>query len=206
MSSKNRPVRIMLEQIYGKGCMFQKAYVADRLRQLNQELIAKGKEPVITYGTYKKKYTLNQQKTLERRMTLHHLKHKSEGGKTTLENGAVVCELAHRYLHSLPRNIEERANGMIRDYKRDKDNGYKPFTREEYEEKLKVTDPCEIELVPESEIELPVELHVATGNFELDVKMQPEFKPKKAKKKKYNRAKTKRKTNRIIKRYYGGER
>ena len=61
-NGKNRVIREELERIYGKGCMFQKAYVADRIRQLGVSL---------TYGTFKKKYTLNQQKTLERRMTLH---------------------------------------------------------------------------------------------------------------------------------------
>lgn len=192
-NNRNRVIRQELERIYGKGCMFQHAYVADRLRQLGVSL---------TYGTFKKKYTLNQQKTLERRMTLHHMKHVSEGGKTNLENGAVVNELAHRYLHSLKRHEEERANDFIREYKRDLDNGFEPFkplTEEEYREKVKESEPCIIELAPEEEIDLPVELHVATGHFKLDA----EFKPHKAKKKKYNRAKQKRKNKRIIKRYYG---
>ena len=182
-STKNRVIREELERIYGKGCMFQRAYVADRLRQLGVP---------ITYGTYKKKYKLNQQKTLERRMTLHHLKHVSESGKTTLENGAVVNELAHRYLHSLPRQIEEQANNMIRDWKRDKDNGYDPF--EGYEE-------CQVELAPEEELETPFELDAMT----FDINIQGKIKSQKSVKKKKNRTK-KRKKRRIRKRYYGGER
>lgn len=207
MGNKNKKIREELERIYGKGCMFQRAYVEDRLRQINMQQIAKGKDPILTYRTYKKKYTLNQQRTLERRLTLHHLKHVSEGGSTNIENGAIVNELAHRYLHTLKRKDEELCNDMMRDYKRDIDNGYEPFkplSKEEYEEKIKHTDNCNIELMSEEEIETPFELHVATGTFELDIKeKKPEFKPHKAKKKKYNRAKQKRKTNKLIKRYYG---
>lgn len=195
MSSKNRPVKLMLEEIYGKGCMFQKAYVSERLKLLNEELIKRGKEPVITYGTYKKKYTLNQQRTLERRMTLHHLKHKSEGGKTNIENGAVVSELAHRYMHLLPRAVEERANDMLREYKKQIDNGLNTYTAED----LKNFEECKIELDPVEEIDLPAEVNIVTGQFDLDGK----FKPQKKAKKKYNRAKHKRKTKKLIKRYYG---
>lgn len=182
MSSKNRPIREHLEMIYGKGCMFQKAFVADRLRQLGVSL---------TYGTYKKKYTLNEQKTLERRMTLHHLKHKAEGGPTNIENGAVVSELAHRYLHTLKRQEEERANDMMREWKRDKDNGFEPFNPDNSEE-------CELQLVPEEEIEFPLELDVMTIQVDKEG-----IKVKGKKKKKYNRAKNKRKTRKLIKRYYG---
>lgn len=177
-NSKNRVIREELERIYGKGCMFQKAYVSDRLRQQGVSL---------TYGTFKKKYTLNQQKTLERRMTLHHLKHVSEGGRTSLDNGAVVNELAHRYLHSLKRHEEERANDMLREWKRDKDNGFEPFT------------PCEIELVPEEEVELPFELDAMT--IQVDSKG---IKVTGKKRKKKN--KVRRKHNRPRKRRYGRER
>ena len=50
-------------------------------------------------------------------MTLHHLKHRSEGGATSERNGAVISTLAHQYLHSLPREQEEVINGMLREYK-----------------------------------------------------------------------------------------
>lgn len=183
-STKNKGIRDELERIYGKGCMFQKAYVADRLRQLGVS---------ITYGTYKKRYTFNQQKTLERRMTLHHMKHKAEGGKTNLENGAVVNELAHRYLHSLKRHEEEKANDMMRDWKRDVDNGFEPFTAED----VKKFEECEVELADEEDIELPFELDTMT--IQVDKKG---IKVTGKKKKKYNRAKQKRKTRRLIKRYY----
>ena len=30
----NKSARLLLESIYGKGCMFQKAYIAKRIEQL----------------------------------------------------------------------------------------------------------------------------------------------------------------------------
>ena len=112
MSSKNKKIRHSLERIYGKGCMFQKAYIAERIAAIGG---------IKTYKEFikEKKYTLKEIKRLEANMTLHHLKHRSEGGPTTEENSANINELAHRYVHSLPRNQEEIVNNMLRDYKRE---------------------------------------------------------------------------------------
>ena len=52
-------------------------------------------------------------------MNYHHLQHKAEGGATSIENGAVIDELEHRYIHSLPRNQEEIINNHIRQWKLD---------------------------------------------------------------------------------------
>lgn len=50
---------------------------------------------------------------------MHHLRHRSENGATTVENGANVAEVAHQYMHSLPRDQEEIINNMLREWKRD---------------------------------------------------------------------------------------
>ena len=54
---------------------------------------------------------------IKKQLTYHHLRHKSEGGGATVENGAVVEATAHAYLHSLPRHQEEIINNMLRSYK-----------------------------------------------------------------------------------------
>lgn len=109
-SHKNKIIRERLEKIYGKGCMFQKAYIAERIEKMGG---------IKTYREYQRehKYTLKKIKKLEETMTLHHLKHRSEGGATSERNGAVVNSLAHGYLHSLPRHEEEIVNNMLREYK-----------------------------------------------------------------------------------------
>lgn len=110
MSSDNSKKRRQLEQIYGKGCMFRKANIEDKIERL---------QTIKTYKVFLKetKYTGKKISQLERNMTYHHLQHRSEGGKTDIKNGAIVNELAHRYLHSLPRSKEEIINNMLREYK-----------------------------------------------------------------------------------------
>lgn len=105
----NKGARELLETIYGKGCMFYKANILEKLKGTN----IKGYKQFVGEQHYKSKKIHR----LERTLTLHHLIHQSEGGETTLENGAVINELAHRYMHSLPREQEEVINNMLRDYK-----------------------------------------------------------------------------------------
>lgn len=62
--------------------------------------------------------------------------------------------------------------------------------------------PCEVQLVQEEEVEFPFELQVMTVEADKNGKISV----KAVKKKKYNRAKQKRKTKKMIKRYYGNER
>lgn len=109
---KNKTARQMLELIYGKNCMFQRGKVAQRIEELGG---------ILTYKEFvmHKEYKLKRIRKLESTLTYHHLRHRSEGGKTSLENGAVVNELAHQYLHSLPREQEEVVNNLLRAYKRD---------------------------------------------------------------------------------------
>lgn len=111
--SDNTKGRHQLEQIYGKGCMFKKANVEQQIEALKSKRIIK------SYKVFLKemKYTLKKIRQLEGNMTYHHLKHRSEGGKTSIQNGAIVNELAHRYMHSLPREDEEVINDMIREFK-----------------------------------------------------------------------------------------
>lgn len=115
-SRKNKAIRERLERIYGKGCMFQKAHIAQRIEELGG---------IKTYKQYiqQHKYTFKKVKKLEETMTLHHLRHRADDGHTSEQNGAVINALAHGYLHSLPRNEEEIINNMLRDYKWRIDNG-----------------------------------------------------------------------------------
>ena len=115
-SHKNKVIRERLERIYGKGCMFQKALIAERIEAMGG---------IKTYREYiqEHKYTFKKVKKLESTMTLHHLKHRAEGGATSERNGAVVSALGQGYLHSLPKEHEEIVNGMLRDYKAGIDAG-----------------------------------------------------------------------------------
>ena len=89
MSKKNSKARKALKRIYGDGCFVERAGIR----------------------------TIKGVKKNARMITYHHLKHKSEGGKATIENGANVALENHEWLHSLPRDEEEKVNEAVRQWK-----------------------------------------------------------------------------------------
>ena len=133
------------------------------------------------------RYTGKNQYKKMKMLTYHHIKEKSKGGKATVENGALLSAENHAWFHQQPKADQERMNQQFQDLKRNIDNNY---------------EPCEVQLAPESDITLPFDLDIMTVNIDDTGKIKPQKKAKK----KYNRAKTKRKTKKLIKRYYGNER
>lgn len=109
--SSNKGARKELERIYGKQCMFEKARIAEQIE-------ARG--GIRTYREFKEhvKFKKSKRVQMEKTLTFHHLRHKSQQGKSEAENGALVNGLAHIYMHSLPREQEEVINNMLRDYKK----------------------------------------------------------------------------------------
>ena len=110
----NKKIRKRLEKKYGKGCMFKKAHIEEKIE---------AKRTIKTYKQFieEKHFTGKMIYIYENQMNLHHLIHRSEGGKTTMENGAVINSLAHMYMHSLSREDEEFINEELRKYKKDID-------------------------------------------------------------------------------------
>lgn len=145
MSNSNRKLRITLASIFGNTCMFKKSRSEEFIEKLGT---------IKTYKQYKKEthYKSKKIKQLESIMTLHHLQHLSEKGKTTEENGIIINELAHRYLHSLPRNQEEIINDYIRAWK-----------KQNYEK-------CEVVIV--DEMELPFEIDLGELEVEEEIKVK----------------------------------
>lgn len=176
MSKDNKSARQLLESIYGKGCMFKRAHISERLLQSGLKI--KGYKVFLKEKRYKPKKI----RRLEDTMTYHHLQHQADGGETTLENGAVVNELAHRYLHSLPRDHEEVINDMLREFKK------------EFEIQGGILIPTEHGL----EVKQPYQIQL---NFNLDEKdciTIPVYDDKRDKERKFNRAKIKQETIHII--------
>lgn len=130
------------------------------------------------------KYTGKNQYKRMKMLTYHHIKEKSKGGKATIENGALLSAENHQWFHQQDRADRERMNNMFQELKRNIDNGY---------------EECQVVLAPESDITTPFELDIITANIDTT----GQIKTQKKAKKKYNRPKQKRKTERLIKRYYG---
>ena len=138
---KNRQIRLRLEKIYGKGCMFQKACIAERIEAMGG---------IKTYKQFlsERRYTFAKIRELESTMSLHHLKHRAEGGESSEYNGSVINCMAHAYSHSLPREHEEIVNNMLREYKK-----------------------CKIELVDNLELDVQVNATIV----EIPLKRTKEF-------------------------------
>lgn len=141
----NKKVREQLERQYKKGCMFKKAKIEEKIES---------KKTIKTYKKFlqEKRFTKKRIKKFEKIMTLHHLKHCSEGGKTSIENGAIVNALAHMYMHSLPREQEEYINNELRRYK-------------------KQSDECKVVLVDDLEIPYTI----TATEFAIDEKNKSEY-------------------------------
>ena len=110
--ASNKKKREELQVIYGEGSMFEKSKCEEYIATLPK---IKGYKRFIK----EKRFTTKEIHKLTHRMNYHHLEHKADGGATNVENGAVVNELEHRYIHSLPRNHEEIINNHIRQWKAD---------------------------------------------------------------------------------------
>lgn len=111
MSKSNREIRIKLARIFGSGCMFQKSHAEEYIKKIGT---------IKTYKQFKNEthYKSKKVKALQSLMTLHHLQHTSENGDTTVNNCIIINQLAHRYIHSLPREQEEIINDYIREWKK----------------------------------------------------------------------------------------
>lgn len=94
--SKNKNVRQELERLYGKECFIEKLH----LREETQ-----------------KRYTGKGQFKRMKQLTYHHIQMKKDGGKATVENGALLSTENHAWFHK--QNPEKQAgmNKAFQQYK-----------------------------------------------------------------------------------------
>lgn len=109
-------------------------------------------------------------------MTFHHLKHQSNGGDNSVENGALLDITPHEYIHSLPRSQEEIVNNMLREYK----------INFMIMQNCKVIDSGSKDLSMEDFIEIPLKDNTPECNPYVQPKIKYKDRPKP-----FNRAKTK---------------
>lgn len=175
----NKGAKHDLEVVYGKGCMFKRAHIEELIERIGN---------IKTYRQYKEEMHYKRRKvnSLESSLTYHHLKHRSEGGHTTIDNGAVVNELAHRYMHSLPREQEEVINDILREFKFKLSGGILIPD----EQGLQIQQPFSVDF---SELDM-------TDYIEIDVYDNSE-----QDRQKFNRAKQKRDTRRLIQESLDGD-
>ena len=93
---ENKIVREELERIYGNICM------------MHEGLRIKG---------YSKSKIDYKGKAIARQLTLHHIKPRRLGGRTTVENGAVLCRACHDFLEQTTPDNREYLNQLLIKYK-----------------------------------------------------------------------------------------
>ena len=86
---KNKTARKILEIIYGKHCFIEAAGIRK----------------------------ICGARTLDKTLTYHHIVPVSQGGPTTIKNGAVLARYNHDWLHQQPLHIQNEINEEIEDYK-----------------------------------------------------------------------------------------
>lgn len=98
MSSKNTKVKRKLIALYGAECFIDKLHLRppeDRPRR------------------YTSKGELKRMKTL----TYHHMKERSKGGPTTVENGAILSVENHEWFNKQPPEVQAELNKRFKEYK-----------------------------------------------------------------------------------------
>lgn len=115
-------------------------------------------------------YMRKHQKQLKR-LTYHHIKERCKGGKATRENGALLSEDNHRWFNKQSKEAQEQMNNAFQELKR----------------KIDEARECKIELV--DELDIGFEVKTAEISFSCE---------RTANKDKFDRAKVKRETRKII--------
>lgn len=95
--SKNKGARSLLIQIFGNECMIEKLGIR--------------KIPI------EKRKRIKGYKKTQETITYHHIHKREKGGKSTVENGALIKGYNHEWLHSLPEEQQEEINNQIQEYK-----------------------------------------------------------------------------------------
>lgn len=105
--AKNKVIQRKLRNMYGEGCFFHRAGVAERIEAMGG---------IRTFKSFTEEKRLKGKK-ISYQITVHHLKHRSAGGSSSVDNCANVAEIAHQYMHSLSFAEEEIINEMLREFK-----------------------------------------------------------------------------------------
>ena len=148
--SSNKSAKQELIKRYGAECFIEKLH----LRK----------------DTTPRRYTSKGQKKRMKQLTYHHIKMKKDGGKATVENGALLSAENHSWFHQQSPQAQGYMNAIFQEYK-------------------KQIDECTVVFV--DKLDLPFE--VKAMNFSIDEKGR------------FNRAKEKRETQKLIDEYYDQE-
>ena len=126
----------------------------------------------IQYCTYQKDW-MGFKVTKENPLTFHHIKKEEDGGHKTVDNGALLTKLAHRYLHNIEHydmGLYEWLNSILKRINNSKSEPQK----EDYREIIEVLERFEHEYVKELSSNIKIRRYnyealkkVSTGKYSL---------------------------------------
>lgn len=96
--SSNKKAKEALIRLYGAECFIDKL-------KLRTDV-----EP--------KRYTGKGQKAKMKQLTYHHIRMKKDGGKATVENGALLSAENHSWFHKQSPEVQRQMNDLFQEYKR----------------------------------------------------------------------------------------
>ena len=140
--SNNKRAKEKLIKLYGAECFIEKL----KLRKYTEPKKYKGK---------------GQMKRMKQ-LTYHHIKMKKDGGRATVENGALLSAENHTWFHKQSPQVQTQMNEIFQEYKKQQ------------------SQECQVVFVDE----LKLGFEIKTMEFSIGEREQ--------KKEKYNRAKEKR--------------
>ena len=95
--SKNKGIREFMVHKYGKICFMEAAGIRNIPKEERKKI--KG---------YKR---------IQEKLTFHHIRPISEGGKATEENGAILKKYNHEWLEQQPKAERDKINKQLQEYK-----------------------------------------------------------------------------------------
>lgn len=94
---KNKQAKEMLIQLYGAECFIEKLH------------LRKDTEP--------RRYTSKGQRKRMKQLTYHHIREKRNGGKATVENGALLSAENHAWFNKQSQEAQAQMNELFQQYK-----------------------------------------------------------------------------------------
>lgn len=94
--STNKSARQELERLYGKECFIDKLHLRKEKH---------------------KRYTGKAQLKRMKQLTYHHIKMKKDGGRATIENGALLSAENHAWFHKQSPEKQAEINKAFQEYK-----------------------------------------------------------------------------------------
>ena len=100
--SSNKRAKEALIRLYGKECFIEKLHLRPDTER---------------------KYTGKAQYHRMKQLTYHHIEMKKDGGKATIENGALLSAENHEWFNRQSKEKQRQMNDMFQEYKRKIDYG-----------------------------------------------------------------------------------